>query len=141
MGTQAYHVQFPSYRLMADHPICYLEAINAIAAIKMWARHLKNQLVHLYWDNEMAITIVQAGRGRDPFIQVCDQQLWLICTSYDITQHVGHIAGELRIFSVDVLSHWFMGQRFKDLVNILISDKGVKIISVAPDAFVLSPSL
>ena len=140
MGTRAYHVQFPSYCLMADHPICYLEAINAISAIKMWAMHFKTQLVHLYWDNEMEITIVQAGHGRDPFIQVCDQQLWLICASYDITLDVGHIGGELLIFSADVLSHWHMGQQFKDCVNILIRDKCVKIISVAPDAFVLSPS-
>ena len=34
-----------------------------------------------------------------------------------------------------------MAQQFKDRVNILIKERGVKIISVALDTFVLSPSL
>ena len=84
---------------------------------------------------------LQAGPGRDPFIQACAQQLWLVCGSHDITLAVGDIAAELLIFSSDALSHWHMGQQYKDRVNMFIKDNGVNIISVSPDAFVLSCSL
>ena len=126
---------------MTDHPICYLDAINAMAAIKTRAKDFRNQLVHLYCHNKMTITIFQAGYGRDPFIQACAQQIWLVCTSNDITMAGGHIAWELLISSADALSRWHMGQQYKDHVNMLIKDKGENIISVPPDAFVLCPSL
>ena len=55
-----------------------------MAAIKMWAKHSRNQLIHIYCDNETAVTIFQAGRP---------------------SLAVGHIAGELLISSADSLSH------------------------------------
>ena len=125
---------------MADHPIYHLEAINAIATINTWAKLFSNRLVHPKCDNETAVTIFQAGCGRDHFIQACARQLLLTCTSYDITMAVGHIAGELLISSADALSHCHIGQQYKDHVNMLIKDKSVKIISVAPDAFVSATS-
>ena len=48
------------YLLIAEHPISHLEAINALASIKMWAKYFINQLVYLYCDNEMVVTIFQA---------------------------------------------------------------------------------
>ena len=62
-------------------------------------------------------------------------------TSNDITMAVGHISGEGYVHFADALSRWHMGQQYKDPVNMLIKDKGVNIISLSPDAFVLSPSL
>ena len=60
-GTQAYHVQFPSHLLTADHPICHLA--NAVAAIKTWVTAFQHNLVHIYCDNEMAVMIFQADSG------------------------------------------------------------------------------
>ena len=102
---------------MAEHPICYLEVINDVGAIKTWGKQFRTQLGHLSCDNETAVTIFQAGRGRA-------KQLWLICTSNDINLAVGYIAGELLISSAHVLRYWHMGQQYKDCVNMLIKDQG-----------------
>ena len=121
--------------------MCHLDVRNAVDAIKTSAKWFRNQLVHLYCDSEIAVTIFQVGHGRDPFIQVCAWQFWLACTHNDITLAVGDIAGELLISYANALSHWHMSNQYKDCVNILIKDKGVNIISVSPGAFVLSSSL
>ena len=106
-----------------------------MAAIKTWAKHFRNN----YCDNEMAVTIFKAGSGRDPFIEACARQLWLVYTFNDITLAVGHITCDLLISSADALSCWHTGQQYKDCVNMLIKDNGVNFISLSPDAFVISP--
>ena len=95
----------------------------------------------MYCDNDAAVHIFQAGRGRDLFLQSCAHQLWLTCASHDITLAVDHIPGEFLTSSADALSWWHTGQQFKDRVNCVIRDQGVKIINVSPKAFVLSPLL
>ena len=138
MGTQSYHVQLPQHLLTADVPICHLEADNA--TIKMWVTVFQHKLVHLYCDNEMAVNIFQADCGRDPFIQACAQQLWLTCASHDITLAVGYIPGVLLTSLADALSCCHMGKCYKDHVNVLINDMGVKLVKVFLDSFVLSSS-
>ena len=82
---------------------------------------------------EIAITIFQAGCGRNPFIQARARQLWLVCTSNDITMAVGVVNLFYRCVQA-------IGQQYKNCINMLIKGKGVNIMSVSPDAFVLSPS-
>ena len=125
-GNQAYHVQLPQHLITDDHPICHLEAANAVAAVRTCATAFQHQLVHFYCDNDTAVHIFQAVRGRDDFLQSCAHQLWLTCASHDITLALGHIPGELLTSSADTLSRWHTGQQYKDHVNYLIRDKGVK---------------
>ena len=96
--------------ISADHPICHLEAANEVVAVKTWAADFQHKLVHLYCDNESAVHIFQAGRGRNHFLQSCAHHLWLICASHDITLAVSHIPGEFLTSSADALSQWHTGQ-------------------------------
>ena len=87
-GHQVYHATFPAHMIHQPHPICHLEALNALAAVKNLDPTLHGALLHLYTDNTMAAAIFERGRGRDSFIQACARELWLVCTEHDLTQHV-----------------------------------------------------
>ena len=71
----------------------------------------------------MVAAIFQVGKGKDTFIHACPRQLWFTCAEWDITLGVSYISGEdLTIMSADVLSHWNMGQHYKDRVHTLVQD-------------------
>ena len=50
--------------------------------------------MHLYSDSATAVAIFQAGRGRDPVIQVNASELWLRCSEHDIKLGISHTPGE-----------------------------------------------
>ena len=51
-----------------DHPICHMEAVNAVAAIQTWASTIHGCLVHLHTDNAMAAAIFRLDKARDAYI-------------------------------------------------------------------------
>ena len=93
-GSQAYHAEFPADIIKAEHPICHLDVINAVAAIQTWAPQFHGKLVHRDFDYTTAGDIFRAGHGKNSWIQVCAWQQWLTCATYDITLVVGHTYGE-----------------------------------------------
>ena len=98
-----------------NHPICHLEVLNVVVALSIWAPKLICKLVHLFCDNAMAVNVFQAGCSKDQSIQVCARQLWLLCTTHDITLAVGHIVGEPLTASVDAPRCWHLGQCYSKL--------------------------
>ena len=72
---EAYHTKFLPSIINEAHPICHLEALNAVADLHTWAPKHCNQLVHVYTDSAMAAAIFQEDKGRDEFIHTCVQQL------------------------------------------------------------------
>ena len=73
---RAYHTTFFTSRVLWDNPfICHLEALNAALAIKLWAPQFVHQLIHLFCDNQAAVTIFQAGQGKDAFLQACSRDM------------------------------------------------------------------
>ena len=68
MVNGAYHMEFPAHILLDNHPICHLEALNAVAALTAWAPSFRGKLIHLFCDNATAAMVFQAGKGSDtPF--------------------------------------------------------------------------
>ena len=43
--TDAYHAEFPFHILDEDRPICHLEALNVVVALRLWAPQLAHQLI------------------------------------------------------------------------------------------------
>lgn len=113
--------------MQLEKPICYLEALNAVVAIKLCASQLAHQFVHLFCDNVTAHTINQAGRGRDTFLEACAQEMWITCAIWDITLAVGHIPGESLMATTDALSKWHLGQVFTDRISALVKDRGITL--------------
>ena len=76
-ASQGLHGKFPF--INARHPVCYLETLNAVVAIKMFVQWHKDQFFHLFCDSATAVAIFQAGRERNTFLQACARELWLTC--------------------------------------------------------------
>ena len=135
---RAYHATFPP-RVLRDNPfICQLEALNAALAIKLWAPQFMYQLIHLFCDNQAAVTIFQACRGKDAFLQTCAREIWQTCTQWDITLTVSHIPGAHLQETANALSRYHLGQPYQDRVSSLIADKGISLHSVPDHLFTLS---
>ena len=97
--------------------------------------------MHLFSDSTKAVTIFQAGKGRDQFIQACTREIWLMFAGHEIILRFSHTLRMALEESADALSYWYMGQLFKDCVRKLIKDRGLTIISVKNDFFNVSPLL
>ena len=109
---RAYHATFPS-RVLPDKPLmCHLEALNAALA-----PHFVHQLIHLYCDNQAAVNIFQAGRGKDDFLQAYLRDIWQMCAQWDISFAVGHIPCAYLQKSADALSCYHLGQPYQDRVS------------------------
>ena len=61
--AEAYHIEFPQHIISQSHPICHLNAVNAVVAIATWAQKYNGKLLHLFCDSVTAVAIFQAGRG------------------------------------------------------------------------------
>ena len=139
-NKEAYHTLFPLSVLRQQRSICHLEALNAVVALKVWAERLTEQRVVLHSDSATAVAIMQAGRGRDPFLQACAREVWLIAARHNITLTVEHIPGEQLIESADALSRFHLGPSYKRRVQQLVQ-AGVSIIHPSEAHFTLSDSL
>ena len=110
-------------------------------AIKLWSTQFAKQLLHLFCDNKAAVTIFQAGRGKDPFLQAGTRDIWQTCAQWDITLAVSHMPGELLQDTADALSRYHLGQIFQDRVSSLLNDKGMSLQPVPDHLFTLSNSI
>ena len=140
-GKEAYHARFLAGILAQQLSICHLEAINCVVALRQWATQLKDCLVHLHCDSATAVAILQAGRGRDSFLQACAREAWLLTAKQGITLVVNHIAGEELTTSADALSRWHTGDIFKKRVTTLQQLHDVSLVHLQPASFRLSPDL
>ena len=130
----------PTHILHQNLSICHLEALNALVAVKVWAPHVKGQLVHLFSDNATAVDIFQAGKGMDAFIQACSREIWLTCAAWDITLAVGHVPGTSLEDTADALSRWHMGHPYQEQVDRLLAYH-IRCIPVPDHLFHLAQDL
>ena len=88
------YAEFLQHMINRSHPICHLEALNVIMAIKTWAQKYKGKLLHLFY-SAAAVVIFQAVKGLDiMFVQASAREVRLTCAIWDITQSMVHMAGE-----------------------------------------------
>ena len=88
----------------------------------------------------MRVAVVQAGRGRDQFIQACIREIWWAYAVNNITLSVVHTPEEQLTDSTDDLSWYHLVGLFKDCIHQL-RHHGVHIIPVSHTLFKLSPYL
>ena len=119
-GDEAYHTTFPQHTLDQCHPICELEALNAAAAIKLWAPTLVGRKVRLYSDSSTAVAIIQADKGRNGHIQACVREIWLSCAIHGITLTCTHTSGDSLISTADALGRCHLGGVYQNRVHQLV---------------------
>ncbi len=139
-GKEAYHHMFSPEVVSKGLAICHLEAINAVAALKLWAPGLRGNLVHLHSDSATAVAIMQVGRGRDSFLQACAREIWLTAALHDITLIVSHIPGRDLQDTADALSREHLGEPFTSRVTALLAS-GVSRVHMPKACFALSDTL
>jgi len=138
---EAYHHMFPQAIRDNGHSIAHLEALNVVVAIKTWAKSLTNKTVIIHSDSATAVAVMQAGRGRDSFIQACAREVWLTAAVNNIAVSIRHVPGDSLFDTADALSRWHTGDSYKIRVDSLIANSDVCIISVPERNFILSDKL
>ena len=97
--------------------------------------------MHLHCNSVTAVAIMQAGQGRDPFLQACAREAWLISAIHGMTLVVKHIVGEQLTATTDALSRYHTGGKFQARVEQLAAGSNITIIPLHPDSFLLSKNL
>ena len=79
--------------------------LHCFVAVKFWATALWHQRFVVSCDNEVAVTVIDSGSTKDPFMQRCLRQLWFTSALHDVDLGVRHIPGEHNTLA-DALSRW-----------------------------------
>ena len=96
---------FPDFVHHAASHISALELFTLIVSVKLWATALRHQRFLVSCDNEAAVTVINSGSTKDPFMQRCLRQLWFTLALHDVALRVRHIPGEHNTLA-DALSGW-----------------------------------
>jgi hypothetical protein len=138
---QAYHLTYPQHILDKKPPICHLDALNCVIALKQWAHHLTHSKVVIHCDSATAVAVMQAGKGRDSYIQACAREIWLVAAMHHISLSVVHISGQQLTLTADALSRYHTAPKYREKVNNLIKQQHLAIVHPPPTSFLLSPIL
>ena len=82
-----------------------LELYTIVVAVKFWAPKLHLRKFIVSCDNEAAVTVVNSGKSKDPFMKRCLRELWFTAAVYDCELTARHIPGVHNVLA-DALSRW-----------------------------------
>ena len=115
-GDAFYAERFPEAVLDMGHTIAHLELLNIVVAVKVWGEKWRGHSLQIKTDNMNACLAVQTGRSRDPFIQHCVRELFVLSVAYDIELHVLHWPGK-NLVRADALSRMHDDERCRRRVR------------------------
>ena len=72
--------------------------------ITFWDPVLQHQRFIISCDNEAAVTFINSGSTRDPFMQRCLRELWFLSALYNFDIRMQRIPGEHNLLA-DALNH------------------------------------
>ena len=99
----------------AQH-ITALELYTIVVAVKFWAHKLHQRKFIVSCDNEAAVTVVNSGKSKDPFMQRCLRELWFTAAVYDCELTARHIPGVHNVLA-DALSRWHADSSYHELFH------------------------
>ena len=114
-GAQYYSEKFPEDIIREQHPIAHLELLNIVVAVRTWASDWAHQRVAVQCDNMNACLATRSGRSRDPYMQACVRELFILSTRHDLELQVTHRPG-IAMVRADALSRAHTGQVYADRV-------------------------
>ena len=93
-GTYYYEHVF-STQFSTDHHISQLEALNCVAAIRVFVDHTcAGGTIDIMCDNRPTVDALTSGRARDPVLAACARALWFHAAREDVDVVFTHVAGE-----------------------------------------------
>lgn len=111
--NECFHVSFNENIIALAGHISGLELFVIVVAARTWATVLSHRRVLVSCDNTAAVTAINSGRSKDPFMQRCLRQLWMISALHDFELRASHIPGVHNSLA-DALSRWHIDTKYQD---------------------------
>ena len=121
-----YHCEFPNFILQEVHHIAHLEMLNIVIAAKLFRRQWHGHTVQVICDNAAAVSVLESGRARDPYLLACARELWYICATCDIILQPRHAAG-ITLQTADSLSRFHLREKFRSACAYLKPEKRLEV--------------
>ena len=137
-GRHLYFTHYPPFILRRTHSISDLEILNLVVAIRLWAPLLAGHIVKVLCDNSAAVSVVQTGRGRAPFLLACAREIWRATALFKFELRVAHLPGTDNHLA-DILSRYHNDESCRAQVDAYIDNNQPTIHSV-PDSLFIIPS-
>ena len=81
---------------------------NIVIALLMWGHLWRHCSIQIFCDNLAVVQVMNTHRTNDPFLSICDRNVWLLAASNDIFLQVHHIRGKDNV-EEDLLSRLHSG--------------------------------
>ena len=102
---QYFHSVFPDFILSQHLDINCLEILTIIVALKLWGPRWKGIRLTVRCDNEVAVTVLNTGRCRNPFLTSCLREICYLSVLFEFEARAVHLPGESNC-AADTLSRW-----------------------------------
>ena len=83
-------IPIPNFTLTIVH----LEMWNIVIALRMWGHLWRHSSIQIFCDNLAVVQVMNTHKTRDPFLSICDRNVWLLAALYDIQLQVQHVRGK-----------------------------------------------
>jgi hypothetical protein len=90
--------------------IAHWEAINVFDALQVFSHLVQGQLVTIWCNSRVAVSVLMAGRGQDPILHAVARNIWLFLSAIDCDVEFRHVPGSLNRVA-DLLSRWSSAHR------------------------------
>ena len=64
-----------------------------MSAVRLWASGLANKTICVHCDNQSAVTVINSGKTKDPFLDLCIRHLAMLCAVHNINLGLQHVKG------------------------------------------------
>ena len=135
-GDHIFHTPFPYFVIRDSHHISHLEMLTVVLAIKLWAPHLAGHVVRLQCDNAAAVSVLQSGRGRDPYLLACARTIWTYTAHFHFEIQVEHLPGVQNQLA-DQLSRYQIDASCRAQVDNYISEQQPIVHIIHDEMFVI----
>ena len=112
--NECFTCEFPVDIVRSAEHITALELYTIVVAVKFWASKLSHRKFLVSCDNEAAVTVVNSGSSKDPFMQRCLRELWFTAAVHDCELTARHIPGVHNVLA-DALSRWRTDSAYREL--------------------------
>ena len=129
-----FHSVFPDFILSQHLDINCLELLTIIIALKLWGPRWKGLRLTVRCDNEVAVTVLNTGRCRNPFLNSCLREICYLSVSFEFEVRAVHLPGGENS-AADTLSRWHDNTSARDHFLTLASNTHLTEVEVPAAMF------
>ena len=105
LTLEEFHAIFPPFISAQTLDISSLELLTIIVALKLWGARWAGLRITVCCDNKAAVTVVNTGRCRNPFMNSCLREICYFAAIYEFEVRAVHVPRVSNHFA-DLLSRW-----------------------------------